>query len=80
MNNKKVAKQGSLYLILILMILGTLITFNYTNKEVHKISYDELISELSKDKVKNITITEKTSAGVYYITGQLEDYKKKWIF
>ncbi len=80
MNNKKVAKQGSLYLILILMILGTLITFNYTNKEVHKISYDELISELSKDKVKNITITEKTSAGVYYITGQLEDYKKNEFF
>ncbi len=79
-NNKKVARQGIPYLILLIMILGTIITFNLGNKEINKISYDKLMKEMANDNVKNITITEKTSAGVYYITGQLEDYKKNEYF
>jgi len=76
MNNKKVAKQGFPYIILIIMMLGTLLIFNLGNREVHKLTYDELIKEMASDKVKNITIAEKTSSGVYYITGQLDDYNK----
>ncbi len=75
MNNKKVAKQGFPYILLIIMMLGTLLIFNLGNREVHKISYDELITHLSEDKVKEITIAEKTASGVYYITGTLDDYK-----
>ena len=76
MNNKKVAKQGFPYIILIIMMLGTLLIFNLGNREIHKLTYDELIKEMASDKVKNITIAEKTSSGVYYITGQLDDYDK----
>jgi len=75
MNNKKVAKQGFPYVLLVIMMLGTLLIFNLGNREVHKITYDELINEMAEDNIKNITIAEKTSSGVYYITGQLEDYK-----
>ena len=80
MNNKKVAKQGVPYLILIIMMLGILLTFNLGNRETHEISYNELISELAEDNVKSITISERTSAGVYYITGQLDDYNKNETF
>jgi len=80
MNNKKVAKQGFPYILLIIMMLGTLLIFNLGNREVHKISYDELITHLSEDKVKEITIAEKTASGVYYITGTLDDYKENESF
>ena len=80
MNNKKVAKQGFPYIILVVMMLGILLTINLGNREVHKITYNELIDELASDNVESITISEKTSSGVYYITGKLEDYEKNETF
>ena len=80
MKNKKVAKQGFPYILLVVIMLGTLLVFNYGNREVHKLTYDQLISNMAEDKVKEITIAEKTSSGVYYITGTLEGYKENESF
>ena len=75
-NNNNVVKQSTPYLILFLVILGTLVFYNIGQTKVNKISYNELITELSKDTVTSIEITPKSNAGVYNIKGKLKDYSK----
>lgn len=76
MKKNNVTKQTMPYLILILVIFGTLVFYNIGNTKINKLNYDELITELSKDTVKSIEVTPKSNAGVYYITGKLKDYGK----
>ena len=76
MKKNNVTKQSMPYLILVLVILGTLVFYNIGQTKVNKLTYDELITELSKDTVEAIEVTPKSNAGVYYITGKLEDYSK----
>ena len=76
MKKNNVVKQTTPYLILILVIIGTLIFYNIGQIKVNKLTYDELITELSKDTVEKIEVTPKSGAGVYYITGKLNDYSK----
>ncbi len=76
MKKNNVTKQSMPYLVLILVILGTLVFYNIGQTKVNKLTYDELITELSKDKVNKIEVTPKSNAGVYYITGTLKDYSK----
>ena len=75
-NNNNVVKQTTPYIILFLVILGTLVFYNIGQIKVNKLTYDELITELSKDTVKSIEVTPKSNAGVYNITGKLKDYSK----
>ena len=76
MKKNNITKQTMPYLILILVIFGTLVFYNIGNTKINKLNYDELITELSKDTVKSIEVTPKSNAGVYYITGKLKDYGK----
>ena len=76
MKKNNVTKQSMPYLVLILVILGTLVFYNIGQIKVNKLTYDELITELSKDKLNKIEVTPKSNAGVYYITGTLKDYSK----
>ncbi len=75
-NNKKNINRAFFpYLILALVIIGTLFLFNFSTARVNDFSYDELISELSDGNVEEITITTKSGAGIYDITGKLKNYK-----
>jgi len=76
MKKNNVAKQSMPYLVLILVIMGTLVFYNIGQVKVNKLSYDELISELSKDTVEKIEVTPKSNAGVYTVKGTLKDYAK----
>ena len=76
MKKNNVTKQTMPYLILVLVILGTLVFYNMGQTKVNKFTYDELITELSKDTVKSIEVTPKSNAGVYNIKGKLESYSK----
>ncbi len=80
MKKNNITKQTMPYLILILVIFGTLVFYNIGNTKINKLNYDELITELSKDTVKSIEVTPKSNAGVYYITGKLKDYGKNEVF
>ena len=75
-NNNNVVKQTTPYILLFLVILGTLLFYNIGQIKVNKLTYDELITELSKDTVTNIEVTPKSNAGVYNIKGKLKDYSK----
>ena len=80
MKKNNIAKQSMPYLVLILVIMSTLVLWNIGQVKVNKLSYDELISELSKDTVEKIEVTPKSSAGVYTVEGTLKDYSKNETF
>ena len=80
MKKNNVTKQAMPYLVLILVIMGTLVVYNIGQVKVNKFSYDELISELSKDTVEKIEVTPKSNAGVYTVEGTLKDYGKNEMF
>ncbi len=73
-------KQAMPYLILAIVLIGALIFYNLGQIKVNELTYDELMSELSKDTVKTLEVTPKSSAGVYYLTGTLKDYSKNEVF
>ena len=74
MQKKKYQKQTIPYLILFVVMIGVLLFYNLSLYKVNTFTYDEFIVELSKEKVKNIEITPKNSAGIYLISGQLKGY------
>ncbi len=80
MKRNNVTKQTMPYLLLILVVLGTLVFYNIGQNKVNELTYDELIVELSKDTVESIEVTPKSSAGVYNIKGKLNDYSEKETF
>ncbi len=80
MKKNNVTKQTMPYIVLMAVILGTLLFYNIGRTKVNEITYDELISELSKDTVESIEVTPKSNAGVFNISGTLESYGKDEIF
>ncbi len=76
-NNKKQFLPYVLLLIVVICIVGA---YSFGNKKVNKFTYDQLVGELSKNTVTEITITQNGSSGVYVITGKLKDYDKNETF
>jgi len=79
--NKKVVKRGLFpYIFLFIFIAVIMFSLDLANKEVHKFDYREFMNNVESENVKEINIVPKSRAGVYSITGQLKDYKKKEFF
>ncbi|MEG0025653.1 MAG: ATP-dependent zinc metalloprotease FtsH [Bacilli bacterium] len=76
MNKKNIKKSLLPYVFLFLIIISIMYFVSTTNKNVNMITYDKFMALALKDDVKNITITPKSRAGIYEITGALKDYKK----
>jgi cell division protease FtsH len=74
-NKKTYAKQSMPYIILFIVIIAVMVFFNLSQYKVYDFTYDKFITELNNGEVKSIEITPKNSAGVYYITGSLNNYK-----
>ena len=72
--NKNYQKQTIPYILLFIIILGVLVFYNLSKYKVNEFTYNEFITELSKGTVENIEITEKSRAGLYFVTGQLKGY------
>ncbi len=79
-NNNNVFKASFPYIILLLVVLGTLLFFNFAGSEVHELTTGELMSYIDKAEVTEITITPKSSESVYYLEGKLEDYAENESF
>ena len=61
MKKNNVTRQFMPYMVLIIVILGTLVFYSIGQTKVNKLTYDELIVELSKDKVESIEVTPKSN-------------------
>ena len=58
-NKNNYAKQSMPYVILLLVIVGSLVFFRLSQYEVHDLSYDKFMTELQNGEVKKIEITTK---------------------
>ncbi len=68
------------YIILLLVVVGTLFFYNSLGKEVHELTTGEFMSYIDKAKVSELTITPKSGESVYYLEGKLEDYEENESF
>ena len=78
---KKVnTRQFIPYIVLLLIVGVVLLSFGLNTKNWNKLTYNELINELSQGNVTEIVTEEHTGDGVYYITGKLASYEKNDYF
>ncbi len=76
--NKKDIKKGLFpYVVLFVLMLIIYYVFTLSNLKVNKFSYDDFINHMNNNEIKEITITPRSSAGVYEISGKLKSYGDK---
>ena len=73
-NNNNTVKSFALYGLLFVVILVTAYFYGASRFVVHKFTYDEFLTEITENKVEEITITPKSNSSVYQIEGSLKDY------
>ncbi len=64
------------YIILAIVLIGSLFIANRGSNVEHKITTGELISEIQNEKVTEITITPNSNDSIYYVTGKLDGYEE----
>ena len=76
-NMKKEIRRGLVpYVFMFLIILGVLYFVNVLNQNIHNLTYNQFMTELSSGEVKEITVTTRDSAQIYEVEGTLKKYKK----
>ncbi len=80
MKNNNAFKNLFPYLVLIVVIFFVLTVLNFGGSINHNLTTGELLTELEKSNVTEITITPKSNDSVYYIEGKLANYKEKESF
>ena len=79
--NRKEVKKGLLpYLVLFVVMLGILYFFNLSNTKVNQFTYDQFIDYMDNKEITEISITPRSSAGVYEIRGKLNNYGENETF
>lgn len=79
MNKKAVKKNIVSYLVVFGIMLAILYGINSFNKKIDELTYDTFMQSIVDKKVKEITITPKSSASVYEITGKYTDSKEFFV-
>ena len=75
--NKKVVKRGLFpYVFIFVFIITVMYFFGILNQKVNILTYDKFMSFAQKGEIKEIIITPRSRAGVYEITGSLEEYSE----
>ena len=73
--NKNTVKRGLLpYVILLVLIFGIYYVYAIMNQKVNVLTYQEFSDALTNAQVTEMTITPRSSAGVYEMEGSLADY------
>lgn len=73
--NKNTVKRGLLpYVILLVLIFGIYYVYAVMNQRVNVLTYQEFSDALANAQVTEMTITPRSSAGVYEMEGSLADY------
>ena len=73
--NKNTVKRGLLpYVILLVLIFGIYYVYAVMKQRVNVLTYQEFSDALTNAQVTEMTITPRSSAGVYEMEGSLADY------
>ena len=78
MNIKKTKKSMNLmpYIVLTIVVIGSYIFLNSFSTKINKMDYNELTKEIENKNVKELVVTPKNAAGVYILSGKLNNYGK----
>lgn len=81
----KKKKQNNLktnlpYIILFGVIISMFVLLNFQNYTINKLTTGELINEVKKDNIKEVSITPNRNKGIYIVEGKLKGYKEKESF
>ena len=78
MNIKKTKKGMNLmpYIVLTIVVIGSYMFLNSFSTKINKIDYNELTKEIENNNVKELVVTPKNAAGVYILSGKLNNYGK----
>ena len=79
-NKNNLLKVSMPYIILLLVVAGTLLFFNFAGTEVHTLTTGEFMDALDKSEITELTITPKSSESVYYLEGRLKEYNENESF
>ena len=77
---KKTKKSLLPYLFLLLFMLTVLYFVTNMNNKVNVLSYDEFVVSLNEGKIEELSVTPKSNAGVYDLSGKLKNYKENETF
>jgi len=80
MKKNNIIKIFAPYVMLLCVVLITMYIFNRNNVVIHELNYNEFITNLTGEAVKELEVTPKSSESVYLLSGKLEDYKKNESF
>ncbi len=78
--NNDLLKVSFPYIILMIVVVGTLFFFNFAGTEVHTLTTGEFMTAMDKEEITELTITPKSSDSVYYVEGKLADYDENESF
>ena len=78
MNIKKTKKSMNLmpYIVLTIVVIGSYMFLNSFSTKINKLDYNELTKEIENNNVKELVVTPKNAAGVYILSGKLNNYGK----
>ena len=78
MNIKKTKNSMNFmpYILLAIVVICSYLFLNNIGTKVNNLDYTELITQINEGKVTEISVTPKSSAGVYVINGKIEGYAK----
>ena len=74
MNKKEVKKGLFSYLILFVLMFVIFYFFSLSKVKVNQFSYDQFINHMTSNEIKEISITPRSGAGIYEISGKLKSY------
>ena len=74
MKNNNRVRNSFPYLILGLVILGTIMFFNYNRYQIHDLTVGELLREMDERTITEIIITPRTRESGFHVEGRLESY------
>ena len=82
MNIKKTKKNVNFlpYLLLMVVVIGSLLFTNSLGSKTNELNYTELTTEINNNNVTEINITPRSGSGVYIVTGKLKNYGKNESF
>ncbi len=79
--NKKDIKKGIVpYVVLLVIMIAVIYFFNVLNVKVNELSYNEFMTSINNNEVKELNIVPSIDGGVYEITGKMKNYKDKETF
>ncbi len=68
------------YVVLGLILLAVLYVFEMSQVKVNEFKYEELLTHIDNDEVKDIKITPRVNSSIYQLTGHLKTYSENEYF